>query len=74
MCTTKVLGGLKHRVDMVTTRQSESRKHGKEIYSQHLGGIGRRISGFKAILVKVSYRAARTIQRNPVSKKTKINK
>jgi hypothetical protein len=34
-----------------------------------LGGRGRQISEFKASLVyKVSYRTARTIQRNPVSK------
>jgi hypothetical protein len=37
-----------------------------------LGGRGRQISEFKASLVyKVSSRTARTIQRNPVSKKTK---
>jgi hypothetical protein len=37
-----------------------------------LGGRGRQISEFKAILVfKVSSRIARAIQRNPVSKKTK---
>jgi hypothetical protein len=35
-----------------------------------LGGRGRQISAFKASLVyKVSSRTARTIQRNPVSKK-----
>jgi hypothetical protein len=45
-----------------------------------LGGRGRQISEFKASLVyKVSYRTARAIQRNPVSKnktkqKTKQNK
>jgi hypothetical protein len=38
-----------------------------------LGGRGRRISEFEASLVyKVSSRIARTIQRNPVSKKKKI--
>jgi hypothetical protein len=37
-----------------------------------LGGRGRRISEFEASLVyKVSYRTARAIQRNPVSKKKK---
>jgi hypothetical protein len=37
-----------------------------------LGGRGRRISEFKARLVyKVSSRAARAIQRNPVSEKKK---
>jgi hypothetical protein len=41
-----------------------------------LGGRGRRISEFEASLVyKVSFRTARVIQRNPVSKnKTKQNK
>jgi hypothetical protein len=41
-----------------------------------LGGRGRRISEFEASLVyKVSFRTARGIQRNPVSKnKTKQNK
>jgi hypothetical protein len=41
-----------------------------------LGGRGRRISEFEANLVyRVSSRAARTTQRNPVSKnKTKKNK
>jgi hypothetical protein len=40
-----------------------------------LGGRGRRISEFKASLVyKVSSRTARTIQRNPVSKKQKQKK
>ena len=43
--------------------------------SQHLGGRGRLISGFKASLVyKVSSRTARAIQRNPVSKKQKQKK
>jgi hypothetical protein len=40
-----------------------------------LGGRGRRISEFEASLVyKVSYRTARAIQRNPVSKKKKKTK
>jgi hypothetical protein len=40
-----------------------------------LGGRGRRISEFEASLVyKVSSRTARTIQRNPVSKKQKKTK
>jgi hypothetical protein len=40
-----------------------------------LGGRGRRISEFEANLVyKVSSRTARTIQRNPVSKKPKKKK
>jgi hypothetical protein len=40
-----------------------------------LGGRGRWISEFKAILVyKVSSRTARATQRNPVSNKTKQNK
>jgi hypothetical protein len=40
-----------------------------------LGGRGRQISEFKASLVyKVSFRTARTIQRNPVSKKTNKQK
>jgi hypothetical protein len=38
-----------------------------------LGGRGRQISEFEASLVyRVSFRTARTIQRNPVSKKPKI--
>jgi hypothetical protein len=42
---------------------------------QHLGGRGRRISEFEVSLVyKVSSRTARTIQRNPVSKKKKKKK
>jgi hypothetical protein len=40
-----------------------------------LGGRGRRISEFEANLVyKVSSRTARTVQRNPVSKKPKKKK
>jgi hypothetical protein len=40
-----------------------------------LGGRGRRISEFEASLVyKVSFRTARAIQRNPVSKNKKTNK
>jgi hypothetical protein len=40
-----------------------------------LGGRGRRISEFEASLVyRVSSRAARAIQRNPVSKKPKKKK
>jgi hypothetical protein len=40
-----------------------------------LGGRGRRISEFEASLVyKVSSRTARSIQRNPVSKKKKKEK
>jgi hypothetical protein len=40
-----------------------------------LGGRGRRISEFEASLIYiVSSRTARTIQRNPVSKKTKRKK
>jgi hypothetical protein len=40
-----------------------------------LGGRGQRISEFKDSLVyKVSSRTSRAIKRNPVSKKTKINK
>jgi hypothetical protein len=40
-----------------------------------MGGRGRRISEFKASLVyRVSSRTARATQRNPFSKKTKINK
>jgi ribosomal protein L12E/L44/L45/RPP1/RPP2 len=40
-----------------------------------LGGRGRRISEFKASLVyRVSSRTARTIQRNPASKKQKEKK
>jgi hypothetical protein len=40
-----------------------------------LGGRGRQISEFKASLVyRVSSRAARATQRNPVSKKTKQTK
>ena len=43
--------------------------------SSTLGGRGRQISEFEASLVyKVSSRTARTIQRNPVSKKTKSKK
>jgi hypothetical protein len=43
---------------------------GALLWSQHLGGRGRRISEFEAILVyKVSSRTVRAIQRNPVSKK-----
>jgi hypothetical protein len=45
------------------------------LWSQHLGGRGRRISEFEASLVyKVSSRTARTIQRNPVSKKNQKKK
>jgi hypothetical protein len=45
---------------------------GARLWSQPLGGRGRRISEFEANLVyKVSSRTARAIQRNPVSKKTK---
>jgi hypothetical protein len=46
---------------------------GAHLYSQHLGGKGRRISEFEASLVyKVSSRTARATQRKPVSKnKTK---
>jgi hypothetical protein len=45
------------------------------LYSQHLGGRGRRISEFKVSLVyKVSSRSARAIQRNPVSKNQKKKK
>jgi hypothetical protein len=48
---------------------------GTRLYSQHLGGRGRQISGFEASLVyKVSSKTARATQRNPVSKKPKINK
>jgi hypothetical protein len=40
-----------------------------------LGGRGRRISEFEASLVyRVSFRTARTIQKNPVSKKKKEKK
>jgi hypothetical protein len=40
-----------------------------------LGGRGRQISEFEAILVyRVSSRTARAAQRNPVSKKTKNKK
>ena len=40
--------------------------------SQHSGGRGRCISEFKASLVyRVNFRAARAIQRNPVSKTNK---
>jgi hypothetical protein len=45
--------------------------------SQHSGGRGRQISEFEASLVyRVSFRTARAIQRNPVSKnkKQKISK
>ena len=48
---------------------------GAHLYSQHLGGRGRRISEFEASLVyRVSSRTARAIQRNRVSKKTKSKK
>jgi hypothetical protein len=41
----------------------------------HLGGRDRRISEFEASLVyKVSFRTAKTIQRNPVSKNQKKKK
>jgi hypothetical protein len=40
-----------------------------------LGGRGRQISEFQASLVyRVSFRTARATQRNPVSKKPKIEK
>jgi hypothetical protein len=40
-----------------------------------LGGRGRQISEFEASLVyRVSFRTARSSQRNPVSKKTTTNK
>ena len=42
------------------------------LLSQHLGGRGRQISEFEASLAyRVSSRAARATQRNPVSKKRK---
>jgi hypothetical protein len=48
---------------------------GARLWSQHLGGRGRRISEFEASLVyKVSSRTARATQRNPVSKKPKKKK
>jgi hypothetical protein len=48
---------------------------GTRFLSQHSGDRGRRISEFEASLVyKVSSRAARATQRNPVSKKPKTNK
>jgi hypothetical protein len=50
---------------------------GTRFQPQHLGGRGRQISELKASLFyKVSFRTARDIQRNPVSKtktKTKTN-
>jgi hypothetical protein len=48
----------------------------KRQFGQHLGGRGRQISEFEASLVyRVSSRAARATQRNPVSKnKNKIRK
>jgi hypothetical protein len=43
---------------------------GARLYSQHLGGRGRRISEFEASLVyRVSSRTARATQRNAVSEK-----
>jgi hypothetical protein len=52
-----------------------ARRGGARLQSQHLGGRGRRISEFEASLVyQVSFRTARAIQRNPVSKKTKNKK
>ena len=44
---------------------------GTRLYSQYLGGRGRRVSEFEASLVyRVSFRTARTAQRNPVLKPT----
>jgi hypothetical protein len=48
---------------------------GARLYSQYLGGRGRRISEFEASLVyKVSSRTARVTQRNPASGKKKKKK
>jgi hypothetical protein len=42
---------------------------GMGAHAQHSGGRGRQISEFKASLVyRVSFRTARAIQKNPVSK------
>jgi hypothetical protein len=56
-------------------RTTEPGSGGTCLYSQHLGGRGRQISGFEASLVyRVSSRTARTIQRNPISKNQKEKK
>jgi hypothetical protein len=48
---------------------------GARLYSQHLGGRGRRVSEFEASLVyRVSSRTARGTQRKPVSKNQKRKK
>jgi hypothetical protein len=49
---------------------------GARLYSQHLGGRGRRISEFEASLVysRVSSRTARAIQKIPALKKKKEKK
>jgi hypothetical protein len=48
---------------------------GARLWSQHLGGRGRRITEFQASLVyRVSSRTARATQRNPVSKNRKTKK
>ena len=48
---------------------------GTRLWSQHLGGRGKRISEFKDSLVyRVSSRTARATQTNPVSKNKNKNK
>jgi hypothetical protein len=71
------------QTDWATNKNPISKKKKKKkvqswawwFLSQHSGGRGRQISEFEASLVyKVSSRAARTTQRNPVSKKKKKKK
>jgi hypothetical protein len=52
-----------------------ARHGGARLYSQHLGGRGRRISEFEASQgYRVSSRTARATQRNPVLKNQKKKK
>jgi hypothetical protein len=56
-------------------KKERAGRGGAHLYSQYLGGRGRRISEFEASLVyRASSRIARTTQRNPVSKNQKKKK
>jgi hypothetical protein len=60
---------------MSIKKQSRAGHGGARLYSQHLGGRGRRISEFEASLVyRVSSRTVRATQRNLVSKNHKKKK
>jgi hypothetical protein len=76
--TDKQIKALKKETINPLRKYRKAGHSGSRLYSQHLGGRGRQIFEFQASLVyKVSFRTARAIQRNPVSKKqnkTKQNK